>query len=109
MNQKDVEVPESLGGHGGMLPADVLKMLEELLAQLHQADQNHQGSIVINVYEKGSQHIDNQINIGAYPGPPKGRDALYILWLKKCDFILYIIYLAKNKYYKTSFLLGRLG
>ena len=74
MKKRNEDDPESLGGHGGMLPADVLKMLEELLAQLHQADQNHQGSIVINVYEKGSQHIDNQINIGAYPGPPKGRE-----------------------------------
>ena len=57
-----------------MLPADVLKMLNELLEQAHRKDQNQQGSIVINVYEKGSQHIDNQINIGAHPGPPKGRE-----------------------------------
>ena len=78
---KNEEVPESLGGRGALLPADVLKMLEELLAQLHQTDQNHQGSIVINVYEKGSQHIDNQINIGTYPGltpnlSPKGEGDL---------------------------------
>jgi len=57
-----------------MLPADVLKMLNELLEQAHRKDQNQQGSIVINVYEKGSQHIDNQINIGAHPGPPQGRE-----------------------------------
>ena len=33
------EVPESLGGLGDMLPADVLKKLDELLELLHQ--KNH--------------------------------------------------------------------
>ena len=71
MNQKDVEAPESLGGLGDMLPADVLKMLNELLEQAHRKDQNQQGSIVFNIYGKGSQHIDNQINIGkTHPDPP---------------------------------------
>jgi len=63
------EVPESLGGLGDMLPADVLKMVNEVLEQMHRKDKDHQGSIVINVYEKGSQHIDNQFNLGAHPGP----------------------------------------
>jgi hypothetical protein len=65
------EVPESLGGLGDMLPADVLKMVNEVLEQMHRKDKDHQGSIVFNIYGKGSQHIDKQINIGkTYPDPP---------------------------------------
>ena len=56
MNYKD-EDPESLGGLGGLLPAEVLKKLNELLEHLHQSD-NNKGSTVINIYEKGSMHID---------------------------------------------------
>ena len=54
-----------------MLPADVLKMVNEVLEQMHRKDKDHQGSIVFNIYGKGSQHIDNQINIGkTHPDPP---------------------------------------
>ena len=54
-----------------MLPADVLKKLDELLELLHQKNHISQGSIVFNIYGKGSQHIDNQINIGkTHPDPP---------------------------------------
>ena len=68
------EVPESLGGRGALLPADVLMMVNEVLEQMHRKDKDHQGSIVFNIYGKGSQHIDKQINIGAHPGPPQGRE-----------------------------------
>ena len=61
MNQNE-EVPESLGGLGDMLPADVLKKLNELLEQLHQKSKNHQGSTVINIYGKGSLHVDHVDN-----------------------------------------------
>ena len=37
------EIPENLGGLGDMLPADVLKMVNELLEQLHRKDKDHQG------------------------------------------------------------------
>lgn len=50
--------PVNLGGLGGMLPAEVLKKLNELLERKHQEDHNNQGSTVINIYEKGSMHID---------------------------------------------------
>ena len=56
------EVPDFLGGHGDLLPADVLKMVNELLEKLHQADSNHQGSTVINIYGKGSLHVDHVDN-----------------------------------------------
>ncbi|WP_294749048.1 hypothetical protein [uncultured Prevotella sp.] len=69
MKKRNEDDPESLGGRGALLPADVLKMVNEVLEQMHRKDKDHQGSIVFNIYGKGSQHIDNQINIGAHPGP----------------------------------------
>ena len=72
MNHNE-EVPDFLGGLGDMLPADVLKVLNELLEQLHRKDKDHQGSTVF-IYAPGSQYVDKQINIGAYPQPlPKGK------------------------------------
>ena len=72
MKYKD-EDPDNLDGLGGMLPAEVLKMLNELLEQLHQKDKDHQGSPVF-IYAPGSQYVDKQFNIGAYPRPlPKGK------------------------------------
>ena len=61
MNQNE-EVPDFLGGLGDLLPADVLKKLNELLEQLHQKEKDHQGSIVLNIYEKGSLHVDHVDN-----------------------------------------------
>ena len=87
MNQNE-EVPDNLGGLGDLLPADVLKMVNffnepdeqsgtcsdsamarksrmkfnELLEQLHRKDKDHQGSIVLNIYEKGSLHVDHVDN-----------------------------------------------
>ena len=58
MNQNE-EVPDFLGGHGDLLPADVLKMVNELLEQLHRKEKDHQGSIVLNIYGKGSLHVDH--------------------------------------------------
>ena len=65
MNYED-EDPDNLGGLGGMLPAEVLNKLNGLLEQLHQADGNHHGSTVINIYEKGSMHIDRVDNQNFY-------------------------------------------
>ena len=72
MNHNE-EVPDFLGGLGDMLPADVLKKVNELLEQLHRADKDHQGSPVF-IYAPGSQYVDKQFNFGAYPRPlPKGK------------------------------------
>ena len=73
MNQH-IESPDTLGGLGDMLPADVLKKVNELLEQLHRADKEHQGSTtVINYYAPGSQHVDNQYIFGekGHPAPVK--------------------------------------
>ena len=64
------EVPDNLGGLGDMLPADVLKVLNELLEQLHRKDKDHQGSPVF-IYAPGSQYVDKQFIIGASPSTPK--------------------------------------
>ena len=56
------EVPESLGRLGDLLPADVLKMVNVLLEQLHQKEKDHQGGTVINIYGKGSLHVDHVDN-----------------------------------------------
>ena len=61
MNQNE-EVPDFLGGLGDLLPADVLKMVNVLLEQLHRKEKDHQGSTVINIYGKGSLHVDHVDN-----------------------------------------------
>ena len=66
------EIPDFLGRLGDMLPADVLKMVNELLEQLHRKDNNHQGSPVF-IYAPGSQYVDKQFIIGASPTPPLQR------------------------------------
>ena len=64
------EVPDFLGGLGDELPADVLKMVNQVLELLHRKDKDHQGSKIEIVYvASGGQHVENQIILGAYPGP----------------------------------------
>ena len=67
MNHNE-EVPDFLGGLGDMLPANVLKMLNELLEQQHRKDKNHQGSTVF-IYAPGSQYVERQINLTSPPTP----------------------------------------
>ena len=57
---------------------EALESINRLLEQLHRAGHANQGGIVINIYEKGSQHVDhvdNQYFYGdAYPTPKKQKD-----------------------------------
>ncbi len=63
MKYKD-EDPDNLGGLGGMLPAEVLKMLNELLEQMHRTGHINHGSKIEVVYvASGGQHVETQINI----------------------------------------------
>ena len=74
MNYKD-EDPGNLGGLGDVLPAEVLKMLNELLERLHQADFTNHGSKIELVYvASGGQHVETQVNIGANPNTLQGRE-----------------------------------
>ena len=61
------EVPDFLGGLGDMLPADVLKKVNELLERVHRKDKDHQGSPVF-IYAPGSQYVERQYI--ASPPPP---------------------------------------
>ena len=71
MNHNE-EVPDLQGGIGDLLPADVLKKVNELLEQLHRKDKDHQGSTVF-IYAPGSQYVDKQFIIGASPSTPLQR------------------------------------
>lgn len=66
MNNEEI-TSGNLSGLSDLLPAEVLKKLNELLEQIHRVGHPNQGSTVINIYEKGSMHIDrvdNQIIYG---------------------------------------------
>ena len=73
MKYKD-EVLDNLGGLGDLLPAEVLKMLYELLEQLQQKGHTNQGSKIEVVYvASGGQHVETQY-ISLTPNPsPKGE------------------------------------
>ena len=71
MNHNE-EVPDFLGGLGDMLPAEVLKMLNELLERLHQLgnetmkESKNERKIVVNIYKPGSLHVDHVDNQNFY-------------------------------------------
>ena len=70
MNHNE-EVPDFLGGLGDMLPADVLKVLNQLLEQLHRKDKNHQGSHNTIVYvAPGAQYVGTVENQYLGDRPP---------------------------------------
>ena len=53
---------------------DTLEVFHRLLERLHQADYRALGSIVLNIYKPGSQHVDRvERQYIAHPSPPKGR------------------------------------
>ena len=45
---------------------EIVGLLNRLLEKLHQADGNNQGSIVLNIYGKGSLHVDHVDNQNFY-------------------------------------------
>ncbi len=60
--KKRKKVSDNLEGLSGMLPAEVLRLLNELLERMQQSDCTNQGSINIHVYKSGSQHVDHVDN-----------------------------------------------
>ena len=74
MNFK-VENPDYMDGLGDLLPAEILNKLNELLEQLHKAGHTNQGSNNTFIYvARGAHYVKTQINIGAHPNPPQGRE-----------------------------------
>ena len=65
--------------HGEELSADDLNHLNRLLEQLHQADYKILGSIVLNIYKPGSQHVDRveRQYIDSPPSPLSFRSNLF--------------------------------
>ena len=74
MKKRNEDDPDNLGGLGGMLPAEVLKMLNELLEQQHRTGHPNNGSKIEVVYvASGGQHVETQY-ISLTPNPsPKGE------------------------------------
>ena len=89
MKKRNEDNYNNLGEPDDQLPAEVLKMINELLERLHgwenlniiklkkekiEEENNEkferEKNVQINIYEKGSQHIDTQINWGASPLTP---------------------------------------
>ena len=72
--------PDNLGGLGGMLPAEVLKMLNELLEQMHLLENekieklNNERKIEIVIVQSGGQHVETQVNIGNPLPTPHERE-----------------------------------
>ena len=59
MKKRNEDNPDNLGGLGGMLPAEVLKMLNELLEQQHRTGHPNNGSKIEIVYvASGGQHVE---------------------------------------------------
>ena len=72
MKYKD-EDPDNLGGPGDLLPADVLKMIHELIEQLQRAGHTNQGSKIEIVYvAPGAQHVETQVIASPCPPPTGG-------------------------------------
>ena len=73
MKKRNEDDPHNLDGLGGKLPAEFLKMLNELLEQQHRTGHPNNGSKIEIVYvASGGQHVETQINL-APPGPSKER------------------------------------
>ena len=51
---------------------ETLEFINRLLEQLHHADYKVLGSIEINIYKSGSQHIDTQVIASPCPPPKRG-------------------------------------
>ena len=74
MKYKDGE-PDNLDRLGDMMPAEVLKMLNELLERMQQLGHTNHGSKIEVVYvASGGQHVETHINVGADHNTPLGKE-----------------------------------
>ena len=76
MKKRNEDEPENLGGLGDMLPAEVLKMLNDLLEQQHRTGHPNNGSKIEIVYvASGGQHVETQVIASPWPPPKRGGNA----------------------------------
>jgi len=75
MKKRNEEEPDIQEDNGEELSAEELKELYRLLERLHQADYKALGSININIYKPGSQHVDHveTQHISLTPRSAEGR------------------------------------
>ena len=74
MKKRNEEDPDFLDGLGDMLPAEVLKKLNELLERIQQLGHTNQSSKIEVVYvASGGQHVETQINVGANHSTRQGK------------------------------------
>ena len=72
--KRNEDDPDYLEGLGDLLPAKALKKLNELLEQLHQSNNNNQGSNNTFVYvASGAQYVKNLYQLTPLPNPPRRR------------------------------------
>ena len=79
MKKENVNDPDNLGGLGDLLPAEVLKKLNELLELLHQTGNKQQGSNKTLIYvAPGAQHVGTVQNqyVGPHPSPLQRRGSM---------------------------------
>ena len=79
MKKENVNDPDNLGGLGDLLPAEVLKKLNELLELLHQTGNKQQGSNNTLIYvAPGAQHVGTVQNqyVGPHPSPLQRRGSM---------------------------------
>ena len=73
MKKRNEDEPDNLGGLVGMLPAEVLKMINELLEQMRRTGHINKGSKIELVYvAPGAQHVETQVIASPCPPPKRG-------------------------------------
>jgi len=76
MKKRNVETPDNLGRFGELLPAEVLKLINELLEHAHQSDRQNKGSNNTFIYvAPGAQYVENLYQHTSLPDPPQRKPA----------------------------------
>lgn len=76
MKKRNEEVPDNLGGLGELLPAEVLKLVNELLEHAHQSDHQNKGSNNTFIYvASGAQYVNNLYQQTSFTDHPQMKTA----------------------------------
>ena len=76
MKKRNEEVPDYLGGLGELLPAEVLKLVNELLEYAHQSDHQNKGSNNTFIYvASGAQYVNNLYQQTSFTDHPQMKTA----------------------------------
>ena len=76
MKKRNEEVPDYLGGLGELLPAEVLKLVNELLEHAHQSDHQNKSSNNTFIYvASGAQYVNNLYQQTSFTDHPQMKTA----------------------------------